>query len=58
MDWLWLALLVGFMVVVHRFGMGCCGGGHGHQGTDETRGRAAKVFLKDQETELQKSART
>ena len=31
MDWLWILGLAGLMLVMHRFGMGCCGG-HAHGG--------------------------
>lgn len=31
MDWVWLAVFVGLMFAMNRFGMGCCGG-HGHGG--------------------------
>ncbi len=31
MDWTWLLIFVGLMFVMHRFGMGCCGG-HDHGG--------------------------
>lgn len=31
MDWTWLLIVAGLMFVMHRFGMGCCGGhSHGH----------------------------
>ncbi|MBI3128195.1 MAG: DUF2933 domain-containing protein [Candidatus Tectomicrobia bacterium] len=31
MDWLWFLAFAGLMIVMHRFGMGCCGG-HAHGG--------------------------
>ncbi|MBI2132336.1 MAG: hypothetical protein HYT99_05910 [Candidatus Tectomicrobia bacterium] len=33
MDWLWILGFVGLMFVMHRFGVGCCGG-HSHGGKD------------------------
>jgi hypothetical protein len=36
---LWIAL-GGVFVVMHRFGMGCCGGGHRHILTKQDKGGA------------------
>ncbi len=47
MDWTGLLLIVGLMFVMHRFGMGCCGGhGHGgHEGhkDEEEKGRPPQL---------------
>ncbi|MBT5946314.1 MAG: hypothetical protein HOG94_01460 [Nitrospinaceae bacterium] len=34
MDWTSLLIFGGLMFVMHRFGLGCCGG-HGHGGHDD-----------------------
>ena len=35
MDWLWILVFAGLMIVMHRFGVGCCGG-HA-RGEDKSR---------------------
>ena len=51
MDWFWILAFVGLMFVMHRFGMGCCGGhshgdhkGHeGHGEKPETPGKGKEA---------------
>ena len=41
MDWFWILAFVGLMFVMHRFGMGCCGGhAHGKQPESAVRRNA------------------
>ncbi|MFC1491294.1 hypothetical protein ACFLQ0_01740 [Nitrospinota bacterium] len=53
MDWTWLLIIGGLMFVMHRFGLGCCGG-HGHGGHgEEDKGRSSQLEreAKDEKTD-------
>ncbi|OGL59955.1 MAG: hypothetical protein A3J27_00360 [Candidatus Tectomicrobia bacterium RIFCSPLOWO2_12_FULL_69_37] len=54
MDWVWILAFAGLMLVMHRFGVGCCGGhGHGDRKDHEGRGEKPKADDKGRQAAAQ-----
>ena len=45
-NWIWILVLIGFVFLMRRGGLGGCGMGHAHQGTDRNQPGATNEMEK------------